>query len=112
MLTKQEKKVMNLVCGGCYSDKEAADILHVSTRTIVNHKQNMFHKLGINKATELSAYYWCQKFNTKFDLTEFKKQLTAILLFACLIPGINNFDADLRNSRRNVRNRQTIIVIR
>lgn len=108
MLTKQENKVLNLVCGACYSDKEAADVLCVSPRTVVNHKQNIFAKLGINKATELSAYYWCQKFNTKFDLAEFKKQLTAVTLFLCLLPGLNDFDSDMRRGRRVRDNRVSI----
>ena len=55
MLTKQENKVLNLVCGACYSDKEAADVLHVSTRTVVNHKQNIFHKLGFKRTINTIA---------------------------------------------------------
>lgn len=108
MLTKQENKVLNLVCGACYSDKEAADVLHVSTRTVVNHKQNIFHKLGFNKSTELSAWYWCRKFNAEFDLAEFKKQLIAILLFVCLLPTMDDFDFNMRRGRNSRSNRSSI----
>lgn len=91
MLTKQEKKVADLVCIG-FSDKEVADVLCVSTRTVVNHKQNIFQKLGVNKSTELTAWYWCTKLNTQFDLKELKKQAIVLIFIGCIIPTIYSFD--------------------
>lgn len=99
MLTEREIKVVELVCVG-YSDKEAADVLSVSPRTIVNHKQNIFQKLQINKSTELAAWYWCKKFNVNFDLTQLKKQAVALILMLVLLPSSLEFDHTLfRRSR-------------
>lgn len=98
-LTKTELRVVEAVCVG-YSDKEAASVLCVSPRTIVNHKQNVFHKLGINKVTELAAWYWCQKFNHQFDLAELKKQVISIFLLLSLLPTSLNFDHDVMRARR------------
>lgn len=43
-LTKREKEILQLVCEGL-GNKEIADILYVSERTIVGHKSNLFIKL-------------------------------------------------------------------
>jgi len=107
MLTKQENKVVNLVCVG-YSDKEAADVLCVSTKTISNHKQNIFQKLGFSKTTELSAWYWCQKFNTKFDLNELKKQAIAVIFFFCTVASALDFENPTFRSRRIKSNRTKV----
>lgn len=105
MLTKQENRVAGLVSVG-YSDKEAADVLCVSTRTVVNHKQNIFTKLGISKSTELSAWYWCRKFDVKFDLSEIKKQAIAVFFLTVLLPSSIDFDHNLfRRSSKSGRHR-------
>jgi DNA-binding CsgD family transcriptional regulator len=110
MLTNQETKVANLIGVG-YSDKETADILHVSTRTVVNHKQNIFEKLNINKATELVIWIWCQKAKIDFDLTEIRKQVTAIILLVLLVPGIANIDVKPRVRRGNIGRTRTTFSI-
>jgi len=91
MLTNQELKVANLLGVG-YSDKEAADILHISTRTVVNHKANIFGKLKINKVTELVIWVWCKKAKINFDLTEIRKQMISIIFLLIIIPGIANVE--------------------
>lgn len=107
MLTKQENKVVELVCVG-FSDKEAADLLHVSTRTVVNHKQNIFHKLGLSKSTELSAWYWCQKFHVNFDLSELRKQAIAIFFLLIILPSSIDFDHSIVRRIKSGRTRTEV----
>lgn len=103
-LTKQEMKIAQLVSVG-YSDKEAADALHISPRTVVNHKQNIFVKLGINKATELVAWFWCLKFQKSFDLGELKKQAIAVFFLSCMLTSTIDFDHNQWRPQRSRRAR-------
>lgn len=99
MLTNQEEKVTKLIAVG-FSDKEAADALHVSSRTIVNHKANIFEKLGLNKATELTAWYWNREFNGKMNLSELKRQAIVSLFVFIIIPSTLSFDTQYRYRRQ------------
>ncbi len=51
-LTKREKEILQLVCEGL-SNKEIADILFVSERTIVGHKSNLFAKFDCKNTISL-----------------------------------------------------------
>lgn len=113
MLTNQESNIVKLIGVG-YSDKEVADVLNIATTTAVKHKQNIMQKLGVSKATELVVYYWCQKSNIDFDLSELRKQAIAFGLFLCLLPSIAEFDNDMNRvkrsrSTRSKTKRETII---
>ena len=57
-LTQREKEIARLCCEGLLS-KEIADRLDISQRTVETHKNNIFHKLGINTTAELKKYYLC-----------------------------------------------------
>lgn len=109
MLTRQEEKVAKLIAVG-FSDKEAADALHVSSRTIVNHKANIFSKLGFNKATELTAWYWNRELDGKMSLSELKKQAIVSLFVLILIPATFSFDTQYRY-RRHPRRARTELKI-
>lgn len=98
MLTNQEERITKLIAVG-FSDKEAADALHVSTRTIVNHKANIFEKLQINKATELTAWYWTRKFNEKMSLSELKKNAIVGLFVLIILPSAFSFETLYRYRR-------------
>lgn len=50
MLTKREKEVLKLFC---YSNREIANILHISIATTKNHVSNILHKL--ESKTKISA---------------------------------------------------------
>ena len=54
-LTDREKQVLKLVAEG-YSHKEAADMLKISTKTVVVHQTNILEKLGLNNRAELIRY--------------------------------------------------------
>jgi len=53
--TEQEKKIIELCREGLQS-KQIADRLCVSPRTVDNHKNNIFRKLGINSTVEMVQY--------------------------------------------------------
>ena len=54
-LTRREKEILQLVCEGL-SNKEIADILFVSERTIVGHKSNLLSKMGCKNTIGLMSY--------------------------------------------------------
>jgi len=54
-LTKRETEVLKLVADG-YMNKEVADQLHISVRTVDCHKNNIMGKLKLNTTAELVKY--------------------------------------------------------
>jgi DNA-binding NarL/FixJ family response regulator len=54
-LTRREKEILQLICEGL-SNKEIADILFVSERTVVGHKTNLLAKTDCKNALALMAY--------------------------------------------------------
>ena len=51
-LTKREKEIITYLVKG-YLAKQAADELHISTRTVEQHKKNIYKKLNIQKLNQL-----------------------------------------------------------
>ncbi|MDR2010269.1 MAG: response regulator transcription factor [Bacteroidales bacterium] len=55
VFTPRELEIIRLCSDGLLS-KEIADQLQISYRTVENHKNNIFKKLGINNSVELARY--------------------------------------------------------
>lgn len=53
--TAREKEILQLLSEGL-SNKEIADVLYISERTVVGHKSNMLAKTGCKSAISLLAY--------------------------------------------------------
>ena len=51
-LTEREMEVLRL-CSRGLPAATVADILHISPRTVANHKQNIYTKLGVNSTSEM-----------------------------------------------------------
>lgn len=51
-LTRREREVLQLAATGSTS-KEIAEILHISYRTVEEHRSNLMHKLGVKNVAEL-----------------------------------------------------------
>lgn len=58
--TAREKEILQLLSEGL-SNKEIAEVLYVSERTVVGHKSNMLAKTGCKSAISLLAYALRQK---------------------------------------------------
>ena len=54
-LTPREQEVVKLVAEA-HTNKEIAEILHLSEKTVENHRSNAMHKLGMRDRVELVRY--------------------------------------------------------
>ena len=52
-LTAQQERIAQLVAGGA-TNREVAQELHLSPRTIDHHLRNVFTRLGVRSRTELA----------------------------------------------------------
>jgi len=55
LLSEREKEVLRLIVGG-KSNREAADILFISVRTVERHRANIMAKLNLKNTAELIKY--------------------------------------------------------
>jgi DNA-binding CsgD family transcriptional regulator len=86
MLTRRELEIAEYVAWGA-SQKEIASLLYIDNDTVANHLKNIYRKLGITKATELSAWYFCHQFNISSSLSPLKRKIIAITLLVILLPS-------------------------
>lgn len=118
-LTKRETQVAELVAWGA-AKKEVPGLLQklyggkeVSVHTIENILRNIYAKIHLTKATELSAWWFCHKCGVDDSLSPFKKlKETAIavaFLFIILPQTINPDLSAVRPTRvRTVRVERTV----
>ena len=85
-LTKREAQIAELIAWGA-SKKEVANKLFISEYTVDNHLRKVYSKTKVNKANELSAWWFCTRFHISFDLSPFKKTIIAGALLLCFIPS-------------------------
>ncbi len=93
-LTTRESEIAELFAWGA-SKKEIAHHLHVSERTVENHARNIYVKTGCGKVNELSAWWFCTKFNISFDLSPLKRSLLSCALLVLLAPQVANVDNEI-----------------
>lgn len=55
MLTEREREVVKLVAEG-YKNREIAEHLSLSIKTVEKHRANIMRKLDLHSASELTAY--------------------------------------------------------
>ena len=104
VLTKRESQIAELLAWGA-AKKEVADRLDLSTRTMENTARNIYQKLEIQKATELSVWYFCTHFNISFELNPIRRTIIAVIFMITILPyEIAGNDIYKRtNRRRNTR---------
>lgn len=85
MLTRRELEVAEYVAWGA-TQKEIANTLFIDNDTVANHLKNIYRKLQISKATELSAWYFCQQYHIPTTLSPLKRKISVMLLLLLLIP--------------------------
>lgn len=54
-LSEREREILVLIAKG-YSNKEIAELLYISVKTVESHKSNLMGKLGLRKRHELVSY--------------------------------------------------------
>jgi DNA-binding NarL/FixJ family response regulator len=54
-LTKREREILKLIAEG-YKNREIADYLCISEKTVVKHRANLMEKLDIHRASALTAF--------------------------------------------------------
>jgi hypothetical protein len=92
--------------------KEVADSLSISTRTVENIARSIYEKIDIQKATELSVWWFCTHFMISFDLSPVKRKLTAIALLLLVLPQIY-FNEDITGMfRRTTRTTKAYISLK
>ncbi len=55
LLSDREKEIAGLLCNGL-SNKKVAELLHLSTKTIDNHRTNIMRKLDVHNVVELIRF--------------------------------------------------------
>ena len=99
VLTKKEMQVAELLAWGA-EKKEAADMLCVSYNTIVSHARSIYEKLGIQKSTELSVWYFCTRFHISFNLSPIARRFLAIFLLVVTGIGAADENTDMMRAFR------------
>lgn len=108
-LTKRELQVAELLAWGA-SKKEVPDLLRklyggreISVHTVENITRNIYAKLHLNKASELSAWYFCECHQVDDSLSPIKrvrKTALSIFLLLLLMPQIFHADDDMYRPQR------------
>lgn len=89
-LTAREAEIAELMAWGA-TKKDVAQRLFISERTVENHARNIFHKAGVTKINELSAWWFCTKFHISFDLSPLKQKVIALSCLCLILPQIFDY---------------------
>lgn len=90
-LTKREKQIAELIAWGS-AKKEIANILCISVSTVDNTARSIYEKIGINKSSELSAWWFCVNYKLPFEdapilkFFKLKKNVIAFILLCVIVP--------------------------
>lgn len=82
-LSPRESEVTELIAWGA-ALKEAATILNITYKTADNHLQNIKHKIGCNKTSEISVWWFCTNYGISFELSPMRKSIVS-LFFICIL---------------------------
>lgn len=95
-LTKRESQIAELFAWGA-TKKDVANILIISVRTVENTARKIYEKTGITKVNELSALWFCAKFNISMELSPLTRQLYSsdMIFIIAIFLHDNNFNLHL-----------------
>lgn len=118
-LTERERQVAELIAWGA-SKKEVPDLLkilyggkEISVHTVENIARNIYAKLHLNKASELSAWYFCKHYQVDDSLSPIKRVRAAalsVLLLVIMLPSIFSLDDEALRPQRPTRARVERVV--
>lgn len=108
-LSRREMQVAELLAWGA-AKKEVPDLLRnlyggreISVHTVENITRRIYEKLGISKASELSAWYFCECHQVDEGLSPIRKAkntIYSILFLLLLLPQTFDFDHDALRPQR------------
>ena len=102
-LTKRESEIADLFAWGA-SQKDIANRLYISERTVENHARNIYVKIGCQKVNELSAWWFCTNFHISFDLSPLTRRAIATCLLVLVVFQMTfNSDTIIRAQRTQAR---------
>lgn len=113
-LTPREKEVAELLAWGA-AKKEVADELDISPRTVENMARSIYHKIGIQKATELCVWWFCTRFKIPINMSPLMRRSVAAMILMVFVPGLFYEGQEKlvrveKTVRRSVRRRQELEV--
>ena len=85
-LTKRESQIAERIAWGA-SEKEVADELRISFKTVDNTIQHLKRKINAQKNTEISVWYFCTHFKISFQLSPLKRKFMATMLLIVFLIG-------------------------
>lgn len=103
-LGQRENQILEYTAWGA-SQKEVANFLGISYRTVDNTIRKIKRKLGLQKAAELSAYWFCTHFNISFDLSPIAKRAASTVMIILIVTTEFGFCSNQVYVRRNRRSR-------
>lgn len=62
-LTKREVEIVNLIAKG-YSSEKIGEVLSISVKTVSNHRNNIYSKLGVQNTAELISFAYKERILT------------------------------------------------
>lgn len=71
-----------------YSIKETADMLAMPINTVKSTLKAIYAKVGIQKATELSKFVFCRRFDIPLSMCEPARRAVSICLLAVFLMGL------------------------
>lgn len=105
---KRQQEVAEFIGFG-YSIKETADLLRMPINTVKSTLKVVYAKIGIQKATELSKFVFCRRFDIPLSLCEPARQIIAsLLLIVYLCALFNCEDNYVRKLRRAARTERIV----
>lgn len=102
-LGKRQQEVAEFVGFG-YSIKETADLLKMPFNTVKSTLKAVYLKIGIQKATELSKFVFCRRFDIPLSMCEPMRRVGAVILLVIYIGSMAiEENTYTQRIRRNVR---------
>lgn len=105
-LSKRQSEIAEYIATG-WTDKEIADKLFISTRTVNNTRTSIFQATEVNNAAELSAWYFITHYHISIDLLPKTMRKISMIMLLILLPSQFAQATDMRVMRTRVRTSQS-----
>lgn len=101
-LTERELQYAELLAWGG-ARKEVAEKLGVTVSTVENTSKTIYRKIGIQKATELTVWWFVTRLKVSISLDPWKRAIVSIILLMIILPkelyGVGDTFRSVRQAR-------------